>query len=146
MRKRIKEQLIILTLLLSLFGLSFAKEVSFTQEDRERIIRLDVTIKEFKDAVDKRFEQVDKRFEQVDKRFEQLNNFLYLLSGIFTALVGVVIALALWDRRTMLREAKRETREYLERESPLKSILEALKELAKEDSKVAEILKKYNLL
>ncbi|MCS7280921.1 MAG: hypothetical protein NZ583_04755 [Desulfobacterota bacterium] len=132
MRKRIKEQLIILTLLLSLFGLSFAKEVSFTQEDRERIIRLDVTIKEFRDAV--------------DKRFEQLNNFLYLLSGIFTALVGVVIALALWDRRTMLREAKRETREYLERESPLKSILEALKELAKEDSKVAEILKKYNLL
>ncbi len=30
-------------------------------------------IKEFKETVDKRFEQVDKRFDQVDKRFEQID-------------------------------------------------------------------------
>ena len=50
-----------------------AKEISFTQEDRERLVRLEATLKEFKDAVDKRFEQIDKRFEQIDKRFEQID-------------------------------------------------------------------------
>ena len=77
--------------------------LGFTQEDRERIIRLETTLTLFMEAtdqrfielredmnirflelredmnkrfeqVDKRFEQVDKRFEQVDKRFEDMNN------------------------------------------------------------------------
>jgi len=53
-----------------------AKEISFTQEDRERLVRLEATLKEFKDAVDKRFEQIDKRFEQIDKRFEEFRNYV----------------------------------------------------------------------
>ena len=59
---------------------------TFTQEDRERLIRLEVTMKEFKESVDKRFEQVDKRFEQVDKRFEEMLTFLWILTTIFISL------------------------------------------------------------
>ena len=62
-------------------GGAFAQQVGFTQEDRERLIRLEATLKTFMEQVDKRFsdlrsdmnkrfEQVDKRFEQVDRRFE----------------------------------------------------------------------------
>ena len=61
------------------FVISFelgAKETSFTQEDRERLIRLEATMREFKDAVDNRFEQIDKRFEQIDKRFEEFRNYV----------------------------------------------------------------------
>ena len=58
--------------------------IGFTQEDRERIIRLETTLTLFMEATDQRFEQVDKRivelredmnksFEQVDKRFEQID-------------------------------------------------------------------------
>ena len=47
--------------------------IGFTQEDRERIIRLETTLTLFMEATDQRFEQVDKRFEQVDKRFEQVD-------------------------------------------------------------------------
>ena len=81
--------------------------LGFTQEDRERIIRLETTLTLFMEATDQRFEQVDKRFEQVDKRivelredmnkrfeqidkrfeqvdmrFEQMMNTLQLIAGI----------------------------------------------------------------
>ena len=70
--------------------------LGFTQEDRERIIRLETTLTLFMEATDqqfielredmnirfielredmnKRFEQADKRFAQVDQRFEDINN------------------------------------------------------------------------
>jgi DNA anti-recombination protein RmuC len=98
------------------------------------------------EQIDKRFEQVDKRFEQVDKRFEQFMNFLWIITGIFTTLTSVVIGFAYWDRRTIIRKAKEETLESLEREGKLKNLIEALKELAKEDEKLARVLKQYGLL
>ena len=88
----------------------------FTQGDRERLIRLEATLKVFMDQTDKRFEQVDKRFEQVDKRinefredmnkrFAQMMNFLWMLVTIFTTLTGVVIGFAYWDRKTIVKKA-----------------------------------------
>lgn len=48
-------------------------------EDRERIIRIEETVKVGFKSVEKRFEQMqhsmDKRFEQVDKRFEELLHY-----------------------------------------------------------------------
>ena len=47
--------------------------IGFTQEDRERVIRLETTLTLFMEATDQRFEQVNQRFEQVDQRFEQVD-------------------------------------------------------------------------
>ena len=87
-------------------------ENGFTQKDRELLIELRVRMGE----IDKRFDQVDKRFDQVDKRFEDMFNFFYILAGIFTSLVVVVIGFAYWDRRTMMKEARREAIEFMEKE------------------------------
>ena len=116
--------------------------LGFTQEDRERIIRLETTLTLFMEVTDqrfielredmnirfielredmnKRFEQADKRFEQVDQRFEDMNsryeqmmNTLQLIAGIFTVLTLGVIGFAYWDRRTIIRKAKEETLETL---------------------------------
>ncbi len=117
---------ILVVILLTALSFSFSKEVGFTQEDRERLIRLETTLKVFMEQtnkrfeklrqdmnarfelIDKRFEQIDKRFEQIDKRFEQVNNrfndmfnFLWILTGIFTTLTASVIAFAWWDRKTI---------------------------------------------
>ena len=50
--------------------------LGFTQEDRERIIRLETTLTLFMEATDQRFielrEDMNKRFEQVDQRFIEL--------------------------------------------------------------------------
>ena len=150
--------LIILSALffLSLSSLSTLAEDGFTQKDRELLIELRVKMQEIDkrfeqidkrfDQVDKRFEQIDKRFDQVDKRFGDMFNFFYILAGIFTSLVAIVIGFAYWDRRTMLREAKKEAIDFIEKEGLLRRLLDALIELSKQDIKLAEALKRYNLL
>lgn len=124
--------------ILLLWGISFSGESGFTQEDREKLIRLEAILKTFMYQVDRRFEQVDKRIgelredmnarlEQMDrriselredtnKRFEQLYTFLRILTGVFTTLTVSVIGLAYWDRRNIIRKAREETLEHLERE------------------------------
>ncbi len=156
-------------------SLTFSKETGFTQEDRERLIRLETTLRVFmeqtnkrfedlRNDMNKRFEQMDrritelredmnKRFEQVDKRFEQINNELNrlvnIMVGIFAgqvALVVAVIGFAYWDRRTIIRKAREDTIEHLEREGKLKKLIEALREKAKTDKELEAILKKYGLM
>ena len=143
--------LILISALLLIFFIPFPTfaEDGFTQKDRELLIELKVKMAE----IDKRFDQVDKRFDQVDKRFDDVNNrfedmfhFFYILAGIFTSLVVVVIGFAYWDRRTMIREAKREAIEFMEKEGILRRILDALKELSREDTKLADALRRFNLL
>jgi len=73
-------------------------------------------------------------------------NFFYILAGIFTSLVAIVIGFAYWDRRTMLREAQKEAIDFIEKEGLLRRLLDALIELSKQDIKLAEALKRYNLL
>ena len=135
----------------------FAEKTSFTQEDRERLVRLEATLKVFMQQVDKRFtelredmnkrfEQVDKRFEQVDKRFEQMMNFLWMLVGIFTTLTGVVIGFAYWDRRTIVRKARDEAIEAIEKEGRLSDLIKALRKLASEEKRVAVVLRSFGLL
>jgi hypothetical protein len=125
-------------------------ESGFTQEDRDRLIRLEATLQTFMQQVDKRFEQVDKRIEDLredmNKRFEQMMTFLWILAGIFTALVAAVIGFAYWDRRTIIRRAKEEAMEEMKKEGLLRSIVQVLKDIAPDNPKLAEALKKHNLL
>ncbi len=153
----------------------FAKQQGFTQEDRERLVRLEATLKVFMQQVDKRFEQVDKRimelrmdmnkrFEQVDKRFEQVDKrfyelrmdmnkrfdqmmtFFWILSAIFTTLTGAVIGFAYWDRRTIIRKAKEETIKEIEKEGRVRDLIRALRKLSEEDRRLAEVLRSFGLL
>ena len=200
------------SLLLSHVAVYGQESFGFTQEDRERIIRLETTLTLFMEAtdqrfeqvdkrivelredmnkrivelredmnkrfeqidkrfeqIDKRFEQIDKRFEQVDKRFEQMMNTLQLIAGIFTVLTLGVIGFAFWDRRTIIRKAKQETLETLERDAVpkeeatidravaqavqeikkdqrLPDLLSALRKLAATDPPLANVLKEFHLL
>ena len=107
-------------------------EASFTQKDREMLIRIDERLNQIYkrfEQIDKRFEQIDRRFEQVDKRFEQVDkrfaelredmnkrfeSFQAIMLGIvatFGALVAAIIGFALWDRRTMIRPFETRIRE-----------------------------------
>ncbi len=156
-----KRFLILFPILIILFQYSFGKDTNFTQEDRERLIRLEATLKEFKDSVEKRFEQVDKRFiefrdyvdkrfEQIDKRFKQVMTFLWILSAIFVGIVGVTIGFAIWDRRTMVRPFESKVREMeeelLSNKEKLHQFITALKSLAENDEKVAKILRELKIL
>jgi uncharacterized protein YpmB len=115
-----------------MFTAVYSSASEFTQEDRDRLIRVETTLQIF--------------MQQVDKRFDQMMTFLWILAGIFTALVAAVIGFAYWDRRTIIRRAKEEAIEDMKREGLLRSILEVLKDIAPDNVKLAEVLRKYNLL
>lgn len=124
----------------------FAKEVSYTLEDRDRLIRVETKI----EMIDKRFEMMEKRFEQIDRRFEQADNRLERLENvimwgfglIFTSMVALV-GFVLWDRRSALAPAIRKAKELEEREELLER---ALKEYAKIEPRFADVLRSLKLL
>ena len=152
---RCMDDKVVAVLLFLLGRAGWAKEVPYTLEDRDRLIRIETSLKEFKesvdkrfaefkDSVDKRFEQVDKRLEEfresVDKRFEQMMTFMWILASVFSGLVAVTIGFAVWDRKTALAPALRRSREVEER------VERVLRELAQEDPKVAEALRHAGFL
>ena len=147
---------------------------SFTQKDRELLIRLDERlnqidkrfeqinkrIDDLREDMNKRFEQVDKRFEQIDKRFEQVNKrfdeqnkrfdtlqqLMIAIIAAFAAIVAVAIGFAIWDRSTMVRKARDEAIERIEKEGRLRDFIRALRAYAEKNRELAEILRSFNLL
>ena len=127
-----------------------AGNTSFTQQDRELLIRLDERLNQ----VDKRFEQVDKRFaelrEDMNKRFETMQDLMIAIIGAFAAVVAVTIGFAIWDRRTMIRPFEREVREIndsiLQDRKRLETMLDALRRKAATDQELASILKNFSLM
>ena len=98
------------------------------------------------ELIDKRFEQMDKRFEDMNRRFDQMMNFLWILTAIFTTLTATVIGFAYWDRRTIIRRARDEAIEIIEKEGRLRDFIKALRELAKREPQVRSVLEQFNLL
>ncbi|GAB6183726.1 hypothetical protein [Thermodesulfovibrio hydrogeniphilus] len=139
MKKLIFSLLIVFSIATPIYA---SKEVPFTLDDRDRLIRLEAKLYE----IDKRFEQIDKRFEQIDKRFDDLKTFLWIITGIFTTIMLGNIGFAYWDRRTIIRKAKEEAIEEFEKSGKLKDLINALRELAKTNAEVAKVLKQFNLL
>ncbi len=134
--------LILLTILLSL---SLAKEVSFTQEDRERLRNTEIKIEKLDTKVDIGFQQVDKRFEQMEKQIDRLTQIMIAIFGGQLLLIATIIGLILWDRKSTVKRATDEALEKFEK-GKFSKLLDALKDLASEDERLYRVLKKYNLL
>ncbi len=141
--KTIQKITLLILLLLPIIVRAEVKEVPFTLDDRDRIIRTEQKIEAVKtemnarfEGVDKRFESVDKRFDNVDKRFDQLFNFLWAIIGIFTTMMVSVFGFAFWDRKLSLAPLKRE-------DEKLKSVL---MEYSRSQPKLAEILRNAGML
>ena len=111
----------------------------FTQQDRDMLIELKARV----DQLEKRMEE---RFEQVDYRFDDMFNFFYILTGIFTAIMVASIGFAFWDRRTVIRQARKEAVDFIEQEGVTRRMLQALQTAAQEDEALAKAMRNFNLL
>jgi len=84
-------------LLLNSFWLKAeTKEIPFTLDDRDRIIRTEQKLEALDAKVDTK---VDGLRQEVNARFDQLFNFLWAIIGIFTTMTVSVFAFAFWDRK-----------------------------------------------
>jgi hypothetical protein len=103
--------------------------------------------------MDVRFEAVDKRFEAVDKRFDTQNTFIIGILGLF----GVLIAVIVWDRRTVTKPFEVKTDELKQENKELQREIAIIKEkelkmetlfrkLAEIEPRFAEIFKNSGIL
>lgn len=139
------------------FSISHGGEIPYTQEDRDRLIRVETKLEEGLkavnqriDALDKRIDALDKRIDALDKRIDALDKRIDGLQSIVLGGFGVLfsgmmalIGFVLWDRRTALQPAIRKNKELEEKEERLER---ALKEYAMHDPKLAQILRSVGLL
>ncbi|MBF0517112.1 MAG: hypothetical protein HQK97_08340 [Nitrospirae bacterium] len=142
----------------------YAQETSFTQQDRDRLTRVEEGLKatnqriedstratnqhmeDLTKATNQRMEdstratnqRMEDGFNAINHRLNDLYGFMYvLISGMLT-LVGFV----LWDRRTTIAPVVRKNIELEERSDKMEK---TLKELALNDPNIAEALKHSGL-
>ncbi|MBW8050785.1 MAG: hypothetical protein FVQ77_10715 [Cytophagales bacterium] len=148
----------VLTILIYYFAFFFfapvafsqSNPVEFSQEDRERIIRLDERLLALderlsaqKKEINTRFEAMNDKFEAINDKFEAMNDkfetmfdrlhtlMYFILAGLF-GLIGLIF----WDRRSYIKPVKEDINE----------ILSVLKKYAQKQPELAEILRSYGLM
>ena len=130
----------LILILIPAFIQAEGKEVPFTLDDRDRIIRTEQKVEALGQKVDALDQKIDSKVNdlrsEMNARFDQLFNFLWAIIGIFTAMMVSVFGFAFWDRRLSLAPMKREE----------EKIKHALREYAKIQPKLAEILRNAGLL
>ena len=122
-------------------SLAQAQQVGFTQEDRERIdrrfdqvekhmVRIETTLQMFMESTNRRFTE---QREDINQRFEQVMLTLQMIAAMSSPRSSLRwLGYAWWDRRTIVRKAKEDTLETLERNAGAKE--QALVEQAAAES------------
>lgn len=143
---------IIISGILSIFaiGVFAQKEVPFTLDDRDRLIRLETELETGLEATNKRIDDVNKRIDDMNvnftNKFDEVNQRIDRLEDRFTSLFmwgfGVVFSgylalfgFILYDRRTTIAPVKREQ----------DKILKVLREVGLNDEEIRKAMKKVAL-
>ena len=128
MRKSLLLIMVVMTVMGNALS-AYARDISFTQEDRDRIIRLEIKVEEGQKSLQR---QIDDLYALI------LWGFGILFGGM-----GVLIGFVIWDRRTALAPAIKKNKELEERGDLLEK---ALKEFAKQEPRLAEVLRTMRLM
>ena len=108
------------------------QEVSFTLDDRDRIMRTEQKLESFRNEMNTKFEAVDSKIET-----------LYWGFGIMIALMLFLFGYIVWDRRTALNPVQNKTMALAEKVTKIEFVY---RQQAQKDSGFAEILRHAGLL
>ena len=123
----------------------------FTQEDRDRIIRLEIKVEEGQKSLQRQIDdlkisiqrQIDDLKTSTQRQFDNLYTLILWGFGILFGGMGILIGFVIWDRRTALAPAIKKNKELEERGDLLER---ALKEFAKQEPRLAEVLRTMRLM
>lgn len=162
-------RIILAIVLLTISHISFSsKAVSYTLEDRDRMIRLEEKynslqkelkteigsvkteinsvrneIKSVRNEMNSMRNEMNNMRDDFNNRFNLSFNFMIAgFSLLFTVIVAM-FAYMVWDRRTAIKPVSERVEVIKEKYS---NLILALKEFSKENKKLEAILKTYNLL
>lgn len=133
----------LLAVIVTISSTGYAGEVRFTQDDRDRLIRLEEGQKSLQRQIDDFKVSTQRQFDGMQRQFDNLYTLILWGFGILFGGMGILIGFVIWDRRTALAPAVKKARELEEREETLERVL---KEYAKIDPRMAEILKSAHLM
>ncbi|MEI7982937.1 MAG: hypothetical protein WCI71_14895, partial [Bacteroidota bacterium] len=107
--KTIKKITCFILLMLPLIIKAEVKEIPYTLDDRDRIIRTEQKVESLRTELNIK---IDAKFDglrsEMNARFDQLFNFLWAIIGIFTTMVVSIFGFAFWDRKLSLAPIKKE--------------------------------------
>jgi len=149
MKKKIAELCLILFMVFGLVGPAFATDGDVIVSGKEIIEKL-ARLEEGQKGLNRRIDDQGKRIDdlrselkgdigELGNRMDDLRNLVYVVLAGIIALIGFVI----WDRRTALSPVIRKTRELEERDE---LTVRVLKEYARKEPKMAEVLRSLGML
>ncbi|MFH1627740.1 MAG: hypothetical protein ABIE47_03345 [Pseudomonadota bacterium] len=126
---------------------AYAGDISFTQEDRDRIIRLEIKVEEGQKSIQRQIDDLQRQIgdlkTSIQRQFDNLYTLILWGFGILFGGMGILIGFVIWDRRTALAPAIKKNKELEERGDLLEK---ALKEFAKQEPRLAEVLRTMRLM
>jgi len=147
-----KRYLIFSVIVISLMVPSLSRSEEFTQKDRERLIRLETKVEEGQKALQRRITDLSSTMQRqtsdlktsMQRQIADLRAFLLWGFGLLFTGMLILVGFILWDRRSTLKPVKDEL-DKLERRK-VDRLLEAMRKLSEEDSRVAQVLRSVGLL
>jgi len=134
--KQIGISIVTFLLFFSFAQSGYAYDKAFEKDTIERLARLETKVEGLQ-------KQIDDGNSGLGKRIDELRDFMLWSFGILFAGMMTLIGFVLWDRRTALAPAIRKNKELEEREERLEK---ALREYAKKEPALAEVLKNLGLM
>ncbi len=117
-----------------------AADSSFTQADRDRMLRLEVRLEEGLKAINQKMDDGLKATNQI---IDDLRGLIYVMISVTISGMFVLVGFILWDRRTTLAPVTKTTKELEARTDKLEL---AIKEKAEKDPELKEALRHAGLL
>ncbi|MBF0629253.1 MAG: hypothetical protein HQL91_13640 [Magnetococcales bacterium] len=111
-------------------------------------------IEDINQSLGKRIEDINqslsKRIDDLTKRVDDLTHMIVTLFGSLLGIITAFIGFILWDRRTMMKpfeeKLKANHEKLQENATLLDHLLLALRDLAREDQKLAAVLRNFSLM
>ena len=146
-----KKYLIFSFIIISFIVPPLSQGEEFTQKDRERLIRLETKVEEGQKALQRQITDLRSDLQRqtgdlragMQRQTDDLRGLILWGFGILFGGMGLLIGFVIWDRRTALEPV---AKKYKELEDQGEKYKRALKEYAKAEPKLAEILRSLNLL
>lgn len=130
------------------------REIPFTLEDRDRIIKLQAEVASLRNEMTSndaslRNEIISLRnemitlFESQQRQIDDLKAMFFWGFGILITLSLFMLGYIIWDRRTVLHPVQKKIEDVREK---YQTLLNALRELAKEQPRLSDVLHSHGLL